>query len=771
MKRPTPTILIWIIGLILAVGWIAHDFDIHHDLASFLPDRDRPIERILLTKADQGAVSRTVLAGFEGGSLGQREAASRDAAKELRALTGIVEVANGIAVLDLQAFEPLFSYRYLLGETSNFDGITLRTALEARLRELRSPLGSTVKQTLANDPTAIFRMLLLSWTDADQGPELEQGVWVSPDRARTLLLATIDEALLNQGGGEQVVLAIRQTLQEIGARHGVELLLAGRPILVDEARESVRASLVYGSIAASALVIILLLWIYRSFGVLIIGGLPILTGVAMGLFSVLVLYGPVHGIALAFGITLLGITIDYPLHLFSHLRPGESMETAARRIQRPIFLGAVTTAGMFAIFGAGQAPGLGQLACFAAIGILTAALTLRFVIPDLAKLFGIKPLPRPIDILPARAPRALLGLVVIAVTSASALLMLRSDHLFEADIGVLNPLPEASKLLDQRLRQDLGAPDLRHFYLIEADDAETVLQQAEALTVALDQRRQAGEITGFDTPSRYLPSLTRQKDRQDALPEAEPLAAGLTEASAALPFKANLFSPFVQAVDQSRALPLLDGEAGLGLFRQTPLGSKLDQLLLQEGGRWYGFVPLSGLVDKSELQALAGDHDDVVLIDLKSLSEDILSAFREDASLLLLFGFVAIIVMLLAVKYPYRDVAKIAVVLMSAMIVTTALLALVGEKLAMLHILAGLLVVGLGLDYTIFFSWPEADVDQRRRSRHALFICLLSTVIVFGLLAISSIELLRSIGLTVALGACTTFAIAYAFLSRPHDEV
>lgn len=770
MRRSFLPVLVWFVSLIGAAGWVIQSIDVSHDLAAFLPDRDRPIENLLLSKADQGAVSRTVLAGFSGGSLEQRLAASRESREKLLGLPGITQVANGASNQDRQAFEPLFPYRYLLGESQPFDAATLEAALEARLKELRSPLASMIKQELGGDPTATFRTLLFGWSNAHRAPDREQGLWVSPDRERALLLTTIEEAKPGNGAEASVSTLISQMLQDVATRHDVQLLLAGRPILVAEARESVQSSLIYGSIGAGALVVLLLLSIYRSVAVLFLGILPIGSGLLAGLLAVLVLFGPIHGIALAFGITLLGITIDYPLHLFSHGRQDEPLTTTAHHLQRPVMLGALTTAGMFAIFGIGSAPGLGQLACFAGVGILAAALTLRFVVPNLASLMKVKLSPRLIDVLPARAPNVLLGLVMVAVLAATALLTLRSDQLFEADIGVLNPLPEASKRLDHALRSDLGAPDLRHFFLIDADRAEAVLRHAETLTPALNRLLEAGSITDFDTPSRYLPSEKEQMKRKDALPYADELALALGEARKNFPFKADLFSPFLDTVDESRARTPLTGKAGLDLFRQTPLGAKLDQLLLHQGGRWYGFVPLSGLVDSKALQELADQHGSVELVDLKSLSEGILTEFREEAFLLLLLGFGAIMLMLLAFRYPRLGIAKIVLVLIGAMIVTTAMLSLLGEKLTMLHILAGLLVVGLGLDYTIFFSWPEADRDQRRRTRHALLVCLISTAIVFGLLAFSSIDLLRAIGLTVALGACTTFAIAYAILSRLHEE-
>ncbi len=771
MKHPAITVLIWLIGLAALAGWIARSIDVHHDLTAFLPDRDRPVERLLLAKADQGAISRTILMAFEGGTLDARLAASREAASLLQDLPGIEAVANGQGNLDFQAFSPLFPHRYLLRDPPSFDASFLGQALETRLKELRSPLGAMVKAQLADDPTASFRDLLLTWRDIGPGPRLEQGLWVSPDGARTLLLAQIDETAMAEGQDRPIIAAVRDALHDLSVARGIVPLLAGRPVLVDQARDSVRNSLVVGSILASGLVILLLLWMYRSLGVLLIGALPILTGVAAGLAAVLWIFGAVHGIALAFGITLLGITIDYPLHLFSHSRPDEPLARTAVAIQKPVLLGAFSTAGMFAMFGAGQAPGLGQLACFAAVGILTSALTLRFLLPDLAALFRVVPSPRPVALLPAKAPRLFIGIIASLVLLAGVLLMMRQDQLFEADIEALNPLPAAAKGLDHALRRDLGAPDLRHFLLIEGDDAETVLQKAEAMMPALVVSRASEQITSFDTPARYLPSLSRQRQRQEALAGEGDLAAALDEARAELPFKADLFAPFLQAVAASRQSSLLDGDAGLRLFRETPLGARLDQLLLTEAGQWYGFVPLVGMVDKPALQALADRHDQVMLVDLKALSEIVLADFRQEALLLLLLGFGVIILALLAFRYPYRGVCKIALVLLAATIVTTACLSLLGERLTMLHILSGLLVVGLGLDYAIFLSWPDADAEQRARTRHALFVCLISTVIVFGLLALSDIGLLRAIGLTVALGACTTFAIAYAVLSRSYDEV
>ena len=56
----------------------------------------------------------------------------------------------------------------------------------------------------------------------------------------------------------------------------------------------------------------------------LLGALPLATAGLAGLGAVALLFDGVHGITVAFGFTLIGVAQDYPIHLFSHQRPGVS---------------------------------------------------------------------------------------------------------------------------------------------------------------------------------------------------------------------------------------------------------------------------------------------------------------------------------------------------------------------------------------------------------------------------------------------------------------
>ena len=113
---------------------------------------------------------------------------------------------------------------------------------------------------------------------------------------------------------------------------------------------------------------------------------------------------------------------------------------------------------------------------------------------------------------------------------------------------------------------------------------------------------------------------------------------------------------------------------------------------------------------------------------------------------------------------------RILFAMISALALTAGVMLLLGEKFSLFHILASLVVIGVGLDYGLFFSWKADVLEDRRRAFHGIAICAVSTTIVFALLAMSSISVLRVIGLTVALGTCLTFLTCYLFVALPSQR-
>jgi predicted exporter len=110
-----------------------------------------------------------------------------------------------------------------------------------------------------------------------------------------------------------------------------------------------------------------------------------------------------------------------------------------------------------------------------------------------------------------------------------------------------------------------------------------------------------------------------------------------------------------------------------------------------------------------------------------------------------------------------RSARRVWRVLLPMALTTLAILAILhgcGIALSLFHLIALVLAAGLGLDYALFFEHAADDAADQARTLHAVLVCSLSTLMVFALLATSSLPVLRAIGLTVTLGVIGNFVLA-----------
>jgi predicted exporter len=290
-----------------------------------------------------------------------------------------------------------------------------------------------------------------------------------------------------------------------------------------------------------------------------------------------------------------------------------------------------------------------------------------------------------------------------------------------------------------------------------------VITATETLAPKLDQLVHNGDIENYDSVARYLPSVAVQKRRQDALPTREQLQPSLARALEGLPFKAGLFTPFLDDVAKAKMLPPLtpDGLAG------TPLEVRVGALLLHHDNRWTGLVTLGGVHNPAALEKLAGaSGGSLTLLDLKQASENLVARQRD--RILWSLGVAAVLLML-TILIALRSLKRMIRVVTPMAITTLLILATLhglGISLNLFHLIALVLAAGLGVDYALFFEAVEDDPLEQRRTLHAVIVCSLSTLLVFVVLACSTLPVLRAIGVTVSLGVVSNFVLAL-LLTRP----
>lgn len=766
----------WLAAVLVCVAVIART-QFSADLSAFLPRSPTPVQQVLVQQLRDGVVSRLILIGIEGGAPAALAQTSTRLAAELRQQhENFAAINNGEATGLDRDREFLWNNRYLLSpavSAGHFSSAALRVALEENLQRLGSPAGVLVRRILPNDPSGELLRLVEQFEGLAR-PELQDGVWFSKDGKRALLVAQTRAAGYDIDAQERALALIGSAFSnaaEVNVRAGQKLLLSGPGVFAVSTRARIKADALRFSVIAITLVAALLLALYRSPRALLLGLLPVASGALAGVAAVSLGFGAVHGITLGFGVTLIGEAVDYAIYLFTQITPGATPDDTLARMWPTLRLGLLTSICGFAAMLLSGFPGLAQLGLFSIAGLVTAVAVTRYVLPVLLPpgftVHAAAGLAPQVASIVRRAPVLRYPLLLVTALAVFFLAAQRGP-LWSGELASLSPIAASDRLLDEQLRRDIGAPDVRHLVVINAPNQETALAASEKISVILQRSVQQGLLEGFESPTFYLPSLASQRARQAALPEPAILRENLREAQHGLPFRPGLFEPFLRDAAAARAQSLLNSASLQG----TGLALKLDSLLVKRDNErkagWSAMLPLRGVTGSAaigrDIARLADPQ--AALIDLKHESDALYQTYRREVITYSLLGAGAIVLLLLVSLHSPRRVLAVLAPLAAAVIITFSLLVLSGDPLSIFHLVGLLLVVAIGSNYALFFERQAASAGERERTLVSLLFANVTTMLGFGLLAFSKVPVLHAIGSTVGIGAILSLAFSAILITR-----
>jgi predicted exporter len=788
----------WLALLLLAAAIAAHARYIA-DLSAFLPARPTPVQRLLIDQLRSGPASRLILIALQGADAATRARLAAAMAARLRNGPEFSSVNDGEDATADRDRDFLFEHRYVLSEAvspQRFAPAGLRSALEETLADLASPEGLLLKSLTPRDPTG-ETLRVLEQLSRTPTPRSEDGVWVSADGARTLLIAETAAAGSDTDAQEHALGAVRAAFSsaigasEIGAAgpgaRQVELGMSGPGVFSVAARDNVRHAVVRLSIAASALIVVVLLTVYRSVIALLLGLLPVATGALVGVAAVALGFGAVHGVTLGFGVTLIGESVDYSIYFFiQSQRSPEHAPGAQGPLWPTMVLGMLASVCGFASLLPSGFPGLAQLGAYSICGLVAALGVTRFILPELLparfRIRDLTPLGVRIAswIAPLQRGRPGVRWGCALALGCAALLVLYGarGRLWNRELSSLSPIPAAALDYDARLRADLGAPDALDLVVVPGESLESVLRGAERAAQVLAPLVARKIIGGFDSPANYLPSQATQAVRRASLPQPAVLHANLEQAAAGLPFDIARLTPFLDDLEAARhAAPLTPAD-----LRGTALAPGFDALILHVDGRWNALIPLRAAdqgapgtgtasagapgIDIAQVRsAFAAASSGAWVLDMKRESDALYVEYLRQAIRLSLCGLGAIAALLwLALRSALRAARVLAPLALSVLTVAAGL-ALARRELTILHLVGMLLIVAVGSNYALFF---DRNVPAHGASPGSippltlasLGLANLCTVIAFGLLCVSGVPVLEALGSTVAPG--TLLALVFA---------
>lgn len=551
--------------------------------------------------------------------------------------------------------------------------------------------------------------------------------------------------------------AARQALRADGA----ELLVAGGPLYAAAGRAQAMAESTWiGSTALAGIVLVLLLALRRVRALLAF--VPVAVGLLTGAVACVAVFGSIHVLTLVIGASLIGVAVDFPMHWLgkSYGMPDWRAWPALRRVLPGLSISLAASLVGYIALAFTPFPALTQTAVFSAAGLLGAYACTVCQLP--AWMNGWQPRPWPPLLRAADAALRLrerlagrrMLLVVGALALAGATVGGISRLVIQDDLRQWLSLPAPLLQQARQIGEITGFTPTSQFFLVRGANPDELLRRQAQVANKLDALVKRGDLAGYNALSQLVSPAEDQRElgqRLAALAQQPQVWKPLTDLG--IPFDAVQHE--LQAL---AALPTLSIDAAL----QGPLAERWRaQWLGEHNGEAAGMVTLRGLRNTAALDGITQGLPGVELVDRSGDLNRMFASTRIEAAELKLLSYVVAAVLLL-LTLGRAATWRILAVPVAATACALAALGYLGQPLTLFSLFGLLLVSAIGVDYAIFMYERVAGAAA---SLVGILLGAVTTLLSFGLLAVSQTPAIANFGMAVALGV--GFSLLWSPWVRP----
>ncbi|BDS15568.1 trifunctional MMPL family transporter/lysophospholipid acyltransferase/class I SAM-dependent methyltransferase [Aureispira anguillae] len=607
---------------------------------------------------------------------------------------------------------PLFLAPKDYEELANrLDSTGIQKSLRSVYKTLLSPAGFVLKKNVIKDPLGLASLPLRNLQDfqIDGNYILHNNRIMTKDKKHLLFFVT---PKANAGATGENAILLAQIDKKIAATQAqfedkFEAEYFGSIAVSVANAEQIKTDISYTVGAALIALILFIALFFKRLSIPILIFIPVVLGAAMGLATLVLVKDSISAISLGVGAVLLGITVDFSLHVFAHFRSEGAVKKTIQDISTPTIMSSLTTSSAFLCLLYMSSEAMRDLGIFAAVAVLASAVSALVVLPHfLPKTTHTTNIPKDtfLDRLaayPIHKNKWIKGGVALATFF---FLFFFNKVQFEDDMNNINFMPPALKTADQNLQQ-MGGEALKSTYVVStASDMETALRRNEKASRQLQQLKEKGSIQNYTSVSKFLLSQEAQAEKIAAwnhfwTPERKTaLKQTLVEQGNKFKFKATTFNQFSALLEKE--------------FKPVSIDrfSALQELLLSEYSTFkngqYSFISIVKLEDdqKATVYPLFQADKDITIFDKQFIADQFAQSLQKDFSTLVNWSFLIVLIILL-IAFGRIELALLTIFpILLSWEWTLGLMALIGLKFNVVNIIICTFIFGLGIDYSIFVT-------------------------------------------------------------------
>ena len=642
--------------------------------------------------------------------------------------------------------------------------------IENNYVSLVSPTSLVTKDFIKKDPLGITFLGIkkLNALNISKDFKLEDNYIVTKDGKNLLLFIEPKNKSNDTKNNEAFVNQLNEIKDKLNKQFKgkTELSYFGSPVIAVANAQQIKKDIQNTVIISMTVLMILLMYYFKSFFTPIVIFIPTLFSVLLALMVLYFIKDKISAISLSVGAILIGITIDYALHILTHYKHNNNIEELYKEITQPIILSSATTAVSFLCLVFVRSEALKDLGLFASITVLFSSVSALIIVPQLyhPKEKSGKVNTNFIDKIghyPYEKNKPLIigcSLVIIAC-------LFGFRHVgFNEDIGDLNFIPKDLKISEAKLEKLSDITSKSIYTISYGNSEEEALTRNSTLSRFLEKEKKEGKILSYNSLGNIVLS---EKDQQKKVKiwqnfwnenKKNQTISELVSNGNKFGFNRSAFDQFNENLNKTYStLSLKDYEKIKAL--------QISEFLSQEKG----FYTVSNVVKVNEkkrdtfIKDVEKNHE-AIAIDRQQMNENFLGLLKRDFNTLINYSLLAILLTIIVFFRNFELTMLTMFPIVLTGVVTAGILYFLGLELNIFSTVVCTLVFGVGDDFSIFLTKAMQKEHTTGKNelptyRISIILAVFTTILSIGSLIFAKHPALHSLALVALIGMLSVIII------------
>ena len=650
----------------------------------------------------------------------------------------------------------------------------IRKTVASNFKSIISPAGMITRKMVQKDPFSISFMVLNKFKgfQVNNNFELYNNFIISKDK-RNLIFFLLPAQPKNSAVNNKLFTEVDNLINRLNKTKfkNIKVEYFGSAVVAVGNSNRIKLDIIYTVGITLFVLIFLVTWFFHRLLSFVFVMIPVVLGAIVSLAFIYIIKGEVSAISLGIGSVLLGVSVDYSLHIFSHLRDNSTIENTIKELSTPIIISSFTTVSAFLTLFFVNSEALHDLGLFAAISVFSASVFTLTILPHLIKV-GTKQSKKNTTILDniAKVELHKYKLIIYGIIILSIIFLFFSKNVgFNANMMENNYMSEKVKKAEANINKLTSIANRTVFFVSSGKTFDDALYNNEMLFNKLDSLKEAGIIANSVSINTLAKPKAVQlqaikKWKQFWSTRADTTKKYLIEYGKQFGFKETTYNKFYDLINKN--FEPLNFE-NFTAFNELFLN---DYSIKTDTAKYFiNIVKFNDDKNVNNVEALFSNSDKIWTIDKQNITNKLVQILKDNFNKLMTFSLL-IVFLILLIAFGRIELTIITMLpILISWLWITGIMGIFNLHFNIVNIIIVTFVFGLGVDYSVFIMNGllykyKYGIGDLKTYRVSVIISVITTLLGIGALIFAKHPALRSIALLTIIGISSVVFITFTIL-------